>query len=146
VKITGKRRSAMAREKRDLLEVLKLELEFLRNGGYRQPSSWRPKMIFEDSPTCLNYSRPEPPRLCSECVMIQLVPEEHRSQKVPCRHIPINEHMQTIQSLYATETAEELEAQLAEWLMNMIQKLELQPAENQASVGDGTLKSGVGRA
>jgi hypothetical protein len=42
------RRRIMAKAKRDLLEVLRLELEFLRNGGYRQASSWRPKFIFED--------------------------------------------------------------------------------------------------
>ena len=32
----------MASKKRDLLEVLKLELEFLKGGGYRKWSSWRP--------------------------------------------------------------------------------------------------------
>ena len=49
----------MASKKRDLLEVLKLELEFLKGGGYRKGSSWRPQFIFEDSPTCLNYGGPE---------------------------------------------------------------------------------------
>ena len=49
----------MASKKRDLLEVLKLELEFLKGGGYRKGSSWRPQFIFEDSPTCLNYGDPE---------------------------------------------------------------------------------------
>jgi hypothetical protein len=31
----------MAKPKRDLLEVLRLELEFLKNGGYRNGSSAR---------------------------------------------------------------------------------------------------------
>lgn len=61
----------MAKAKRDLLEVLRLELEFLKNGGYRRAPSWRSKLIFEDSPTCLHYSDPEQPRPCSECVMMQ---------------------------------------------------------------------------
>ena len=136
----------MAREQRDLVEVLKLELEFLRNGGYRQDSSWRPKLIFEDSPTCLNYSLPDHTRHCSECVMMQLVPREHRGEKVPCRYIPINDQEQTIQSLYATGTSEELETHLAEWLMNMIERLKLRRVENQTNERDGTPKPGVGRA
>jgi hypothetical protein len=140
------RRQAMAREKRDLLEVLKLELEFVKNGGYRQASSWRPKLTFEDSPTCLNYSHPEQPRPCSECVMLQLVPEELRGERVPCRHIRINEHKETIQSLYATGTPEEIETQLAEWLMNTIQRLELERAASQSGPVNGTSKASAGRA
>lgn len=136
----------MAKEKRDLLEVLKLELEFLKNGGYRQSSSWRARLIFEDSPTCLNYGHPEHIRPCSECVMLQLVPEEHRKEKVPCRHIPITEHEETLQTLYATGTPEEIEAQLAEWLMSTIQRLELERAGNQASDGQGSWKDSVGSA
>ena len=136
----------MAREKRDLLEVLKLELEFLRNGGYRKASSWRPQLIFEDSPTCLNYGKPEHTRPCRECVMLQLVPEEHRGENVPCRYIPVTEHAETIQSLYATGTPEEIEARLAEWLMSMIERLELERAAKQASAGDGGAKSSIGRA
>lgn len=121
----------MAKAKRDLLEVLKLELEFLRNGGYRQTSSWKPKFIFEDSPTCLNYGDTQHSKPCSECVMLQLVPMERRGERVPCRHIPLNEQKETIQSLYATGTSEELETRIAEWLMNMIQRLEVERAGGQ---------------
>lgn len=116
----------MANKKRDLLEVLRLELEFLKGGGYRKPSSWRPQFIFEDSPTCLNYGDPERTRPCSECVMMQLVPAEFRDEKVPCRHIPLNERRETIQSLYQSGTSQELDAAVAEWLMNTIQKLEME--------------------
>ena len=136
----------MAREKRDLLEVLKLELEFLRNGGYRQPSSWRPQLIFEDSPTCLNYGKTEHARSCRECVMMQLVPEEHRDENVPCRYIPLNERAETIQSLYATGTAEEIETHLSEWLMSMIERLELEKAAKAEIELDGSQKTGIGRA
>lgn len=116
----------MASPKRDLLEVLRLELEFLKSGGYRKASSWRPQFIFEDSPTCLNYGSLEHKRPCSECVLMQLVPMGMRGVAVPCRYIPLNEKDQTIQSLYRCGTPEELEAALSEWLMNMIQKLELE--------------------
>ena len=43
----------MQKDERDLLDVLKFELEFLEKGGYgRSPrEAWRPQFIFEDSPT-----------------------------------------------------------------------------------------------
>jgi hypothetical protein len=136
----------MAKSKRDLLEVLKLELEFVRNGSYRPASSWRSKLIFEESPTCLNYGHPEHSRPCSECVMLQLVPKEHRDEKVPCRHIPINDHQETIQSLYATGTPEDIETLLTEWLMNVIQRLEFERASGQSLGAKRPSKAGVGRA
>jgi len=123
----------MANKKRDLLEVLRLELEFLKSGGYRKSSSWRPQFIFEDSPTCLNYGHPEHESRCSECVLMQLVPLECREGKVPCRHIPLNEQKETIQLLYQRGTPEELEAALSEWLMNMIQKLELERTQGRSA-------------
>ena len=135
----------MANKKRDLLEVLKLELEFLKSGGYRKLSSWRPQFIFEDSPTCLNYASPEQRRPCSECVLIQLVPAQFRDEKVPCRYIPLNEQSETIQSLYQWNTPEELEAALGEWLMNTIQKLELERAPRQPDP-DGMARRSVGNA
>ena len=47
----------MPADQRDLLTVLKQELEFLEQGGYRRCSekNGRPLFIFEDSPTCMNY-------------------------------------------------------------------------------------------
>jgi hypothetical protein len=74
---------------------------------------------------------------------MRLVPAERRDEKVPCRHIPINERKETIQSLYVT-AEEELEEQLTEWLMNMIQKLELERA-SQAGGAEGPPKGIVGR-
>lgn len=135
----------MAAKKRDLLEVLRLELEFLKGGGYRKRSSWRPQFIFEDSPTCLNYGDPERPRPCSECVMMQLVPAEFRNEKVPCRHIPLNERRETVQLLYQSGTSQELDAAVAEWLMNTIQKLEMEQAL-QSDLEGSSSRNGVGQA
>ena len=122
----------MARKKRDLLEVLRLELEFLKSGGYRKCSSWHPQFILEDSPTCLNYGSPEHMRPCSECTLMQLVPRESREGTTPCRYIPLNEQNETIQSLYQCGTPEELETAVGEWLMNTIQKLELEKGQRQS--------------
>ena len=47
----------MNNDKRNLVTVLKAELEFVEKGGYRNISlsAWRPQFIFQDSPTCLNF-------------------------------------------------------------------------------------------
>ena len=135
----------MANKKRDLLEVLRLELEFLESGGYRKVSSWRPQFIFEDSPTCLNYGNTAPRRPCSECVLMQLVPVPFCDEKVPCRYIPLNQQSETIQSLYRCGTPEELEAAVGEWLMNTIQKLELERTPIPP-YPDGQAKRSVGDA
>jgi hypothetical protein len=139
-------RMHMASKKRDLLEVLRLELEFLKGGGYRKSSSWRPQFIFEDSPTCLNYGDAERKRPCFECVLMKLVPEQFLTEKIPCRQIPLNEARETIHSLYQNGTSEELEAAVSEWLMNMIPKLELERAQGSSDSCGLSPKTSVGKA
>jgi len=113
----------MGAEKRDLLTVLKAELEFLDRGGYRS-SSWRPNFIFEDSPSCLNYKDGSRAKPCSECILMQLVPPEKRKEQIPCRFIPMNALGTTVESLYKTATQDELEAEVRSWLKARIQALE----------------------
>ena len=62
----------MQKDERDLLEVLKFELQFLKDGGYgRAPkTAWRPQYIFEDSLTCMNFDSKENPGPCSACVLM----------------------------------------------------------------------------
>ena len=116
----------MQRDERDLLEVLKFELQFLEDGGYgRSPRTpWRPQYIFEDSLTCTNYDSKENPLPCSECVLMHLVPAEHHSEKVPCRHIPFNVFGETLESLYMHGDQKETEEKVGKWLRATIQRLE----------------------
>jgi len=125
----------MTKDKRDLLDVLKAELEFLEKGGYRHTAraEWRPQFIFQDSPTCLNFDPTHPSKPCSDCVLVELVPEDRRDKKIPCRHIPLSEHGETIDSFYHTGTQEELETALARWLKNTIARLERERAEGLMS-------------
>ena len=116
----------MQKDERDLLEVLKFELEFLQKGGYgRSPRTpWGPQYIFEDSPTCMNYDSKESPSPCSDCVLMHLVPPELRSAKIPCRHIPLNASGETLDSLYRYSDQKEIEETVGNWLRATIQRLE----------------------
>jgi hypothetical protein len=116
----------MPTDKRNLLDVLKFELEFLEQGGYgRLPrESWRPRLVFEDSPTCMNFnSKDREP--CDECLLMQLVPENARKEQTPCIHIPLAPGGQTLESLYRTGTQEEIEEALGAWLRTTIHRFEV---------------------
>src|SRR5215831_15400988 len=115
----------MQKDERDLLEVLKFELKFLEDGGYgRSPSDrWRPQLIFEDSPTCMNFNSQEQGP-CSDCVLMQLVPPEFRSTEIPCRHIPFDKSGETLDSLYRYGEQREIEEVLGNWLRATIERLE----------------------
>jgi hypothetical protein len=123
----------MPKDKRNLLDVLKFELEFLEQGGYgRLPrEAWRPRFIFEDSPTCMNFnSKDHEP--CEECLLMQFVPEDARTEQTPCIHIPLSLNGETIASLYRTGTQQELEEALGAWLRATIRRLEAEKEKQSA--------------
>jgi hypothetical protein len=128
------------------LSTLKCELGFLDSGAYRvsigerQPlfametaPSWRQPFFFEDSPSCPKK------RYCScdpegDCVLLSLVPAEHKHETVPCRHIPLNQEGQTIASLYKTAGSNnEIETTLRSWLVKTIKGLEESAAPEMCS-------------
>lgn len=115
----------MTNDKRDLLEVLKAELDFLEKGEYRHPAraAWRPQFMFQDSPTCLNFEPSKHPKPCSDCALMQLVPVDPQERKFPCRYIALNERGDTLDLLYRTGTQEELESVFAQWLKTTIARL-----------------------
>jgi hypothetical protein len=121
----------MPKDDRDLLTVLKSELAFLEKGGYWKPSCRQP-LIFQDAPTCLNYGCSENPRPCSECVLDELVPLNQRKEKMPCRHIPLNEHGETIDSLCRRKAQVVIETAVSRWLRATIQNLECERARSQS--------------
>ena len=116
----------MAKGERDLLEVLECELLFLQKGGYdRLPRvPWRAPLIFEDSLTCMNYDPHSDRASCSECLLMQFVPPEHQAEKIPCRHVPLDAAGQTLKTLYAYGTKQEVEEALETWLKTTIHRLE----------------------
>lgn len=121
-------------DRRDVLEVLKFELRFLEGGGYgRSPRApWRPQLIFQDSPTCINFNNSDPPAPCEDCLLMCFVPAEHRAEAVPCRHIPLNADGETVDSYYRWGSQEELEEALGKWLRATIERLEQERAAKPA--------------
>jgi hypothetical protein len=109
-----------------VLDLLRFELKFLEDGGYgRSPRTpWRAPLIFEDSPTCLNFENACRPHPCDECFLIQFVPQEKREETAPCRFVPLTEQGQTIEDLYRSGTQIELEEAMKSWLKREIAKLE----------------------
>jgi len=116
----------MYKDERDLLDVLKAELSFLEKGGYgRSPrESWRQPLIFEDSPSCMNYDSKDHFEPCSECVLFQLVPPQFRAKQFPCRHIPFTAEGDTLDSLYRCSDQFEVENVFGNWLRKTIADLE----------------------
>jgi hypothetical protein len=116
----------MFKDERDVLGVLKSELEFLEKGSYtrsgREP--WRYQFFFEDSPTCMNYGSKGESKQCRECILVQAFLPESRGQKIPCRHIPLNAQGETLDSLYRYADQRETEGVVRSWLRTSIARLE----------------------
>ena len=118
----------MAKDERDILELLKTELDFIEKGGYGRSvkTPWRPTSSFRDSLTCVNYALPEKTHPCTECHLIDFVPRDKENEEIPCHFIPLNEAGETVDSLDGNQA--KLEEALKEWMRRMIQKIEAQRA------------------
>jgi hypothetical protein len=125
----------MANDDRDLLDVLKFELQFLEAGGYgRSPQNPRkPTLVFEDSLSCMNYHNKENRQPCSDCLLMQFVPAARHKEEIPCRHIPLNKEGKTVEALYQAGTQVELEDALRAWLRATIKRLEAERASSAQS-------------
>jgi hypothetical protein len=55
-------------------------------------------------------------------------------EQAPCRHIPLNDEGETLDSLYNTGTDDEVETAVAKWLRAEIRALE-NARENHAGMG-----------
>jgi hypothetical protein len=133
--LTPREELAMAKDDRDLLEVLKFELAFLEQGGYGRSvrTPWKPTSMFQDSVTCLNFGDPQREHPCAECLLIDFVPESERKAEVPCHHIPLNRQGETVDTVNRYDNQAELEEKLKQWLRSTIQRLEAQRAADPSA-------------
>lgn len=115
----------MAKDDRDILELLKEELDFVEKGGYGRSvrTPWRPTSIFQDSLTCFGF----PDHLHEDCCrLMEFVPAECRTKDVPCHFIPLNEAGDTIEDMEANDSQSKLEEAVKGWLRAKISVLERQ--------------------
>jgi hypothetical protein len=113
----------MANDERDILEVLKNELEFVEKGGYGRSvrTPWQPTSVFQDSLTCFCY----PTHVHDDqCVLMKCVPPDQRPAGVPCHKIPLNEAGDTIETLEAQGDQQKLEDTVKAWLRKRISEIE----------------------
>jgi|SRR5215813_7776473 len=125
----------MSTDKRDILEVLKAELDFIEKGGYGRSvrTPWRPKSEFQDSLTCMNYGYVEKEHPCTECHLIDFVPVEKGSEQVPCHFIPLNALGETLETFESRDDQQKLEKALKAWLRARISEIEAARAESKES-------------
>jgi hypothetical protein len=111
---------------RNLLELLKFELNFLEEGGYGRSvhTPWKATSLFQDSLTCLNFGEAEKVHPCDECALYAFVPGSSRNEKIPCHHIPLNERGDTVASVDRGYNQAGMEEALKQWLRKMIAQLE----------------------
>ena len=111
-----------------VLQLLKSELEFLESGGYRRSPSfpWRARYIFEESPSCPNFSNRTRPHRCVDCWLMEFVSPDLRTEQVPCRFVELAANGVTVDSLYRCGTPMESEETLGRWLRERIRELEAQ--------------------
>ncbi len=120
----------MSKDKRDLLELLKTELDFIEKGGYGRSvrTPWKMTEAFRDSLTCVNYALPEKAHPCSECHLIDFVPRNKRQEELPCHAIPLNDAGDTVESLELENNQAKLEAVLTQWMRDKIKQIEAERA------------------
>lgn len=116
----------MAKDERDVVELLKEELDFIEKGGYGRSvrTPWQPKSALQDSLTCINYGYPYRAHPCNECQLIDFVPPDHQAESVPCHFIHLNAKGETIEDLESEDNQPKLEAALKDWLRAKIQEIE----------------------
>jgi|ERR1041385_1433847 hypothetical protein len=116
----------MAKDERDLLELLRTELDFIEQGGYgrsvRTPR--KGSSPFRDSLTCVNYALPEKAHPCSECHLIDYVPAGKRAELVPCHFIPLTDEGVTVEGLDMEGNQAKMEEALKNWMRRKIAELE----------------------
>src|SRR5215470_14102027 len=130
--IRKRRSAAMARDERDILELLKDELDFIQKGGYGRSvrTPWHSKSTFQDSLTCINYGYPYRAHPCNECHLLEFVNPDHQNEPVPCHFIPLNTDGETIEDLELRDNEAKLEREVSRWLRAKIKEIEEERAEH----------------
>ncbi len=115
--------------KREIIEILRYELNFLEQGGYEHKATGEGlPSPFRTGYSCINFGDPLRRHACHECTLWQFVPEKARTDDVPCHGIELEVGV-TIGELLRGNDRQRLIKLLEHWLRETIARLE---AEEQA--------------
>lgn len=128
----------MATDKAELIRLLEAELDMIESGEYAphagEPTATQP--MFYHSLVCINHWLvPGHEAEChDDCVLMHVVPEQHKSAALPCHYIPLNAAGETVKSLEEKGDRSRLEEAVKNWLRDTIQRLKA--GENPLGVTD----------
>jgi len=117
----------MGGKKADLIRLLEAELDFIEGGGYASPAGKpnQERPMFLQSLVCINHwFVPGHEAEChDDCILLDAVPDRHKSEKLPCHFIPLNEAGDTVHSLEKSGDRSRLEEEVKAWLRATIERL-----------------------
>ena len=117
----------MPKDRQDILEILKSELEFIEKNGYGAAGGREGQAVstmFADSPTCLNYGYPYRTHPCGECPLMDFVPEDERVSAMPCHHIPLDSSGTTVEAMEGRGNPAGMQKAVKTWLQQTIRRME----------------------
>jgi hypothetical protein len=115
----------MSQEMREILQVLRYELNYLEQGGFeRDQVAVGATSPFLESFTCINYGDPLHSHACRECKLFPFVPEDKRNEELPCHFIRLGPNGETMGELIAKGDSRRLVTVLKNWLRATIARME----------------------
>jgi hypothetical protein len=115
----------MPQNSSDVLQTLRYELNDLEQGGFERDRA----MLGTESPflgtfTCINYGDPLRTHACHECLLYQFVPDDKKTEELPCHFIPLNASGETIAELIEKHDSGRMATVLEQWLRTTIADLD----------------------
>lgn len=114
----------MAWDKREVIGLLRLEIENIRRRGFGAR--------FRDSVLCLNAGLADT-ESCEQCILMDFVPPEQRKQPQPCFHIPLDAEGRTLEVLSRQAGRREREQAVLAWLERTLERMQKELAAQRAA-------------
>jgi hypothetical protein len=115
----------MKQDLRDILQVLRFELNYLEQGGFdRDRALLGTESPFQGTFACINFGDPLRTHACRECLLYQFVPDERKTEEFPCHYIRLSDSGETVAQLIEKNDPRRLVEALEHWLRATIARLE----------------------
>jgi hypothetical protein len=115
----------MKQDLRDILQVLRFELNYLEQGGFdRDRALLGTESPFQGTFACINFGDPLRAHACRECMLFQFVPDDKKTEEFPCHHIRLDDSGETVEQLIAKNDPRRMVEALEHWLRATITRLE----------------------